>query len=80
MVGNKCDLINERQITIEEGQKLAKSLGDNIKFYETSAKHKINNEVCFYDTVRMIRKHERNKECHGHGNPNSDACKCCLIL
>ena len=32
LVGNKCDLEDKRQVTIEEGKKLAKELGINIIF------------------------------------------------
>jgi GTPase SAR1 family protein len=54
LVGNKCDLVNERQVKYEEGAALAKQWG--CPFYETSAKKKINNEACFFDLVREIRK------------------------
>lgn len=37
LVGNKIDLTEERKITIDKGQEIAKKLGA-YKFYETSAK------------------------------------------
>ena len=40
LVGNKCDLENERVVSFEEGKTLADSLG--ISFFETSAKKDIN--------------------------------------
>ena len=47
LVGNKCDLINERQVSIEEGENFAKK--HNIKFFEASAKDGTNvNELFFY--------------------------------
>mmetsp|Transcript_6218 Transcript_6218/g.9524 ORF Transcript_6218/g.9524 Transcript_6218/m.9524 type:complete len:197 (-) Transcript_6218:203-793(-) len=53
LVGNKCDLDSERTVTKEEGAKLASEWG--CKFHETSAKEKINHEICFLDVVREIR-------------------------
>ena len=47
VVGNKCDLENERQVHKDQGQSFAKSI--NVPFFETSAKEKINNEACFYE-------------------------------
>eukprot|EP01114_Cavostelium_apophysatum_P012569 TRINITY_DN2844_c0_g1_i2.p1 TRINITY_DN2844_c0_g1~~TRINITY_DN2844_c0_g1_i2.p1 ORF type:complete len:193 (+),score=52.71 TRINITY_DN2844_c0_g1_i2:132-710(+) len=54
LVGNKCDLETERQVTTGEGHDLAKSFG--CPFFETSAKTRINVEECFYQTVREIQK------------------------
>lgn len=54
IVGNKCDLENERQVSYEEGELLAKSF-NNCKFMETSAKQRINVEEAFYELVRSIR-------------------------
>ena len=47
VVGNKCDLENERNVTYEEGQELTKRLGETAVFFEASAKTNINvDEVC----------------------------------
>ena len=54
LVGNKCDLESERQVTTYEGQELAKSFG--CPFYETSALNRVNVELSFYDVVREIRR------------------------
>jgi GTPase KRas protein len=54
LVGNKCDLVNERQVSTEEGSSLAKVW--NCPFFETSAKARINVEECFFQLVREIRK------------------------
>ena len=51
IVGNKCDLESERQVSMEEGVNLALD-HSNVKFYETSAKNKINNVEIFYECVR----------------------------
>lgn len=53
VVGNKCDLEIERQVTYEEGLALARQF--NCPFVETSAKQRINVEEAFYDLVRSIR-------------------------
>jgi len=54
LVGNKCDLETERQVTTGEGQDLAKSFG--CPFVESSAKTRVNVEESFYALVREIRK------------------------
>lgn len=41
LVGNKCDLEDERTVGKEQGQNLAKTFG-NCAFLEASAKLKIN--------------------------------------
>lgn len=53
LVGNKCDKMMEREVTHEEGQTLASTLG--CKFLETSAKTCVNVERSFYTLVRLIR-------------------------
>lgn len=54
ILGNKCDLENEREVPVAEGRELAKQLG--VPFLETSAKARINVEEAFYEVVREIRK------------------------
>jgi small GTP-binding protein len=53
IVGNKCDLEGERQVSTAEGFALAKEFC--CDFIETSAKSRINVDQCFYDLVRLIR-------------------------
>ncbi|TAQ91595.1 hypothetical protein B7494_g108 [Chlorociboria aeruginascens] len=62
VVGNKCDLEGERQVSKQEGEALARSFG--CKFIETSAKSRINVDNAFYDIVREIRRY--NKEMAGY--------------
>jgi len=45
LVGNKCDLIENRQVSYEQGKKLADDVG--INFIETSAKTSMNVEEAF---------------------------------
>lgn len=58
VVGNKCDLEAERQVSKQEGEALARNFG--CKFIETSAKSRLNVDNAFYDIVREIRRY--NKE------------------
>ncbi|KAK5165541.1 RAS1 protein [Saxophila tyrrhenica] len=67
VVGNKCDLDMERQVSIEEGRQLAASFG--CDFIETSAKNRINVDNAFFDIVREIRKY--NKNMHGYNGAQS---------
>eukprot|EP00483_Globobulimina_turgida_P007315 UN07329 len=52
LAGNKCDLSHKRQVSCDEGKKLAKQW--KCPFYETSAKDKINIDVIFEMLVREI--------------------------
>jgi len=54
LVGNKCDLKDQRVITVEQGENLAKKF--NCTFMESSAKAKINVDNIFIDLVRQITK------------------------
>ena len=54
LVGNKCDLREERQVSAEEGQNLAQSF--DCPFFETSAKARINVEEAFFELIREVRK------------------------
>ena len=52
LVGNKTDLEEERVISREDGEKVAKQY--NLKFYETSCKNGDNVENCFLDLAKEI--------------------------
>ena len=53
LVGTKCDLEDKRQVTEEEGKKLANELGINM-FFEVSAKTGKNVEEAYYSLFREI--------------------------
>ena len=53
LVGNKCDLETERQVSMEAGQHFADMLG--IPFLETSAKDATNVEDCFLKMGQQIK-------------------------
>lgn len=55
LVGNKCDLEEERSVSKEEGENMAERFGD-CKFLESSAKERINVEEIFISLVRLIDK------------------------
>ena len=55
LVGNKCDLSDQRVITTEQGESLAGKF--SCKFLEASAKTKVNVDQIFLDLVRQIIPH-----------------------
>ncbi|KAK0168610.1 hypothetical protein PV327_002389 [Microctonus hyperodae] len=60
LVGNKCDLEDERVVIKDHGISLARQF--NCAFMETSAKAKINVQDIFYDLVRQINKKSPEKK------------------
>ena len=54
LVGNKCDRINDRAVTIEQAQEFASDLG--IPFLETSAKSAKNVEEAFLTIAGQLIK------------------------
>nr|CAI5832722.1 unnamed protein product [Callosobruchus analis] len=60
LVGNKCDLEEERVVGKEQGISLSRQF--NCAFMETSAKAKINVVDIFYDLVRQINKKSPEKK------------------
>ncbi|KAJ1568392.1 GTP-binding protein, partial [Cladochytrium tenue] len=54
LLGNKCDMLEKKVISKEQGQALAEEYG--IKFLETSAKSNIGVEESFFTLARDIKK------------------------
>ena len=54
LVCHKIDLALKFEVTIEEGQRLARKLG--CMFVQASAKGFVNVEKAFYDVARQIRE------------------------
>ena len=59
LVGNKCDLANERKISFEEGENCAKKY--NIKFFESSAKDGTNVNELFFYLANEIYQNDKTK-------------------
>lgn len=75
IVGNKCDLrdpYDDSQVSQANAEELASRW--NTKYFETSAKEEINNEECFYQVVREIRKREAAKNKGTQITPKSGVC------
>eukprot|EP01130_Rhizamoeba_saxonica_P000232 TRINITY_DN1021_c0_g1_i1.p1 TRINITY_DN1021_c0_g1~~TRINITY_DN1021_c0_g1_i1.p1 ORF type:complete len:189 (-),score=61.05 TRINITY_DN1021_c0_g1_i1:56-622(-) len=71
LIGNKCDLEEERQVPTAEATDLAKQW--NMPLFEASAKARINVEEAFFQLVREIRKEaggSGNKKAKGGKNKN----------
>lgn len=52
LVGNKCDMEDERVISFERGKQLADQLG--VEFFETSAKENVNVKVSWTNKSMLI--------------------------
>ncbi|ODO06331.1 hypothetical protein L198_01563 [Cryptococcus wingfieldii CBS 7118] len=60
IVGNKCDLEDERQVSTAEGEKLAESW--DCKYFEASARTSSNIAPVFEEIVRVMRRNTRPKQ------------------
>ena len=66
LVGNKCDLEEERQVTIEAGKNVAQAF--DCPFFETSARYATNVDEAFSELVRRVRLKQR-EVLAGHQQP-----------
>lgn len=57
LVGNKCDLTEERELEPEDGISVSKEW-NKVPFYETSAVYRMNVDDAFVDVVRQIIRRE----------------------
>eukprot|EP00483_Globobulimina_turgida_P000273 UN00273 len=79
IVGNKCDLVNQREVATQEGKSLANDW--ECAFFETSAKTKINNLEPFYECARLIRDGDETSQTPEINTKSNDGCNClCHIL
>jgi GTPase KRas len=77
LLGSKCDLVNERTITTEKGQEMAKRLG--VSFFETSALTRHNIDAAFADLVRQMRKNIAAKETLSDKGKRSKNSNCSVL-
>ena len=59
LVGNKCDLSNERKVSIEDWENFAKK--NNIKFFDASAKNGTNVSELFFQLANEIYQDSKLK-------------------
>jgi len=83
LVGNKCDLEDERVVGKDQGLSLARQFG-NCTFMETSAKAKIGVNDVFYDLIRQINRTanagRKNHEAESDGCcTGCNRCRCTLL-
>lgn len=52
MVGNKADMEQQRQVTLQEAKEYAEKM--NFMFYETSAKSGVNVKLLFNDLAKKL--------------------------
>ncbi|CAD5112424.1 DgyrCDS1646 [Dimorphilus gyrociliatus] len=81
ILGNKCDLVEKRQVPKDKGEMIAEE--HNIPFLETSAKSNENVEKAFYQLAEAILDKTPNKESDNRGpvdirnSSDSRQSKCC---
>jgi small GTP-binding protein len=75
LVGNKRDLLEQRQVPTVSGEQLA--LEWNAPFFETSAKSNEDIQVVFEQMVRLLRA--KNPQTNAHRNDKPHRRKCELL-
>ena len=68
LVGNKCDLGNNRQVSMEEAKEIANKYG--IKYIETSAKDTINIDDLFISTTKYLLAKQNSVSGNNKGTQN----------
>ena len=59
LIGNKCDMENDRKVTVEQGKDFADQYG--MKFFETSAKNATNVNEAFIAMTQEIMQNANKK-------------------
>ena len=79
LVGNKCDLMDSRQVSKMQAQKCADDW--DVSYVETSAKTSENVDKVFFDLLRDIHASKSSKIVNGeHIFPKSPKKKKCILL
>ena len=76
VLGNKCDLVNDREVSDGDIQRLCKTW--KVPFLETSAKTRVNIEESFENITRQIFKYQ-NKNLD-ESVPEKTQKGCCVVL
>jgi len=79
LIGNKCDLEDERVVGKDQGLNLARQFS-NCAFMETSAKAKIGVNDIFFDLVRQINQRVPNKSVRDRKHKRCCKSSCCCLL
>ena len=82
LVGNKCDLMQEREVSKADGAALARRYG--CEFIETLAKTTQNVKRLFINLIRSLRqtkdtKQEPHQEPHQFAKEERKPCKCVIL-
>ncbi|CDR01440.1 unnamed protein product [Oncorhynchus mykiss] len=79
VVGNKSDLEDRRQVSLDEVRAKAEEWG--VQYVETSAKTRANVDKVFFDLMREVRKKKmsESKDKGGKEGKIKKAFKCCLL-
>jgi len=75
LVGNKSDLVDERQVSQRDGEEMSKKFG-GVPFIETSAKENSRVIEAFHTAVREVNKF---RESHPPRTPKKEKRPCILI-
>jgi len=67
LAGNKADVLDCRQVYLQDGEDLVRSLGPHVRFLETSAKTRTGVDDVFNTLVRQLRDMHRISE----GDPST---------
>ncbi|KAL9544345.1 Ras GTPase ras2 [Mucor bainieri] len=78
LVGNKCDLEQDRQVPASAGRELAKQF--NCPFFEVSAKQNTNIEDSFHGLVREIRRSQQDMYKEQMQYDEKQASLCCIAM
>merc|ERR1712228_274436 len=74
IIGNKCDMVNDREVTLERAKNLASEY--DVPFFECSAKNSINVNQAFMRIARdIIKKKESDPNETGKNEKNNDNIK-----
>ncbi|KAJ0009574.1 hypothetical protein NQD34_001276 [Periophthalmus magnuspinnatus] len=78
VVGNKSDLEERRQVSLEEASSRAQEWG--VPYVETSAKTRANVDKVFFDLMREVRKKKMSESKDKNGPSGKKKKKRCCIL